>query len=92
MDVGAVGSAGGPGVAGGSGMMRLEVRPQPSRLMSLASPLLALAITVAIGVLLFILLGKAFSDTMLDLMGQENKVMEPRLNKFEPPVPGAERE
>ncbi len=39
-------------------MIRLETRPQPSRLMSLASPLLALAITVAIGVLLFVLLGK----------------------------------
>ncbi|WP_201494233.1 ABC transporter permease [Rubrivivax sp. A210] len=39
-------------------MMRLEVRPQPSRLMSLASPLLALALTVAVGVLLFVLLGK----------------------------------
>ncbi len=39
-------------------MIRLEPRPQPSTLMSLASPLLALAITVLIGVLLFVLLGK----------------------------------
>ena len=39
-------------------MLRLESRPQPSKLMSLASPLLALAITVLIGVLLFALLGK----------------------------------
>ncbi|MDP3083536.1 MAG: ABC transporter permease [Rubrivivax sp.] len=39
-------------------MLRLEARPQPSRLMSLASPLLALAVTVLIGVLLFVLLGK----------------------------------
>jgi hypothetical protein len=33
----------------------------------------------------FILLGKAFSDTMLDLMGLEKKVVEPRLNTFAPP-------
>ena len=39
-------------------MLRLERRAQPSKLMSLASPLLALAITVLIGVLLFLLLGK----------------------------------
>lgn len=39
-------------------MLRLEPRPQPSRWMSLASPLIALAATVAIGVLLFVLLGK----------------------------------
>ncbi len=39
-------------------MMRLEARPQPSQLMSLLSPLLALAITVLIGVGLFLLLGK----------------------------------
>jgi simple sugar transport system permease protein len=39
-------------------MLRLEVRPQPSKAWSLASPLLALAITVAIGVLLFVVLGK----------------------------------
>ena len=39
-------------------MLRLEARPQPSRLMSLASPLLALGLTVLIGVLLFSLLGK----------------------------------
>jgi ABC-type uncharacterized transport system permease subunit len=39
-------------------MLRLEARPQPSKAMSLASPLLALAITVVIGVLLFALLGK----------------------------------
>src|SRR5262245_38992698 len=36
----------------------LEVRPQPSRLMSWASPLIALAVTVVMGVILFSLLGK----------------------------------
>lgn len=39
-------------------MLKLEARPQPSKAMSLASPLLALAITVVIGVILFALLGK----------------------------------
>ncbi len=39
-------------------MLRLEARPQPSRAMSIASPLLALAVTVVVGVLLFALLGK----------------------------------
>ncbi len=39
-------------------MLKLEARPQPSKLMSLASPLLALIITVIIGVGLFVLLGK----------------------------------
>jgi ABC-type uncharacterized transport system permease subunit len=39
-------------------MFKLETRPQPSRVMALASPLLALAITVVVGVLLFVLLGK----------------------------------
>jgi ABC-type uncharacterized transport system permease subunit len=39
-------------------MLKLEVRPQPSRLMSVASPLLALALTVVVGVILFMLLGK----------------------------------
>ena len=39
-------------------MLRLEARPQPSRRCRLASPLLALAITVLIGVALFALLGK----------------------------------
>src|SRR5215218_2957959 len=39
-------------------MLKLEARPQPSRLMSIASPLLALAITVVIGTCLFLLLGK----------------------------------
>ena len=39
-------------------MFRLETRPQPSRWMALASPLLALAITVVLGVGLFLLLGK----------------------------------
>ncbi len=39
-------------------MLRLEARPQPSRVWSYASPLLALAITVVIGVVLFLLLGK----------------------------------
>jgi simple sugar transport system permease protein len=39
-------------------MLKLESRPAPSRVMSVASPLLALAITVLIGVVLFLLLGK----------------------------------
>ena len=39
-------------------MLRLEARPQPSNAMSMASPLIALAATVVIGVLLFTALGK----------------------------------
>jgi simple sugar transport system permease protein len=39
-------------------MLRLEVRPQPSVRWGYASPLLALAITVVIGVILFAVLGK----------------------------------
>ena len=39
-------------------MLRLEVRPQPSKAWSYASPLLALLITVLIGIVLFTLLGK----------------------------------
>ncbi len=39
-------------------MLKLEARPQPSKLMSAGSPLLALAITVVIGVVLFMALGK----------------------------------
>ena len=39
-------------------MLKLEPRPEPSTRMSLLSPLLALAITVLIGTLLFMLLGK----------------------------------
>lgn len=39
-------------------MLKLEARPQASKAMSIASPLLALAITVVIGVILFIALGK----------------------------------
>src|SRR5258706_12706534 len=39
-------------------MLKLEPRPQPSRVMSVASALLALAITVGLGVALFLLLGK----------------------------------
>ncbi|KAF1046019.1 MAG: hypothetical protein GAK38_02722 [Xylophilus sp.] len=39
-------------------ILRLEPRPRPSRLWSYASPLLALALTVAIGVALFAALGK----------------------------------
>jgi len=38
--------------------LKLEARPQPSRLWSYASPLLALAATVVIGLVLFSLLGK----------------------------------
>ena len=39
-------------------MLKLEARPEPSRLMSVMSPVLALAITVVIGTILFMLLGK----------------------------------
>lgn len=39
-------------------MLKLEPRPQPSQAMSIASPLIALAITVALGTALFVLLGK----------------------------------
>ncbi|HVR21676.1 MAG TPA: ABC transporter permease [Polyangiaceae bacterium] len=39
-------------------MLRLEPRPEPSRAMALASPLIALSITVLVGVLLFVALGK----------------------------------
>jgi simple sugar transport system permease protein len=52
--VATVGGRGGAGLT----VLKLEARPQPSALMSLASPLLALAITVLIGVGLFVLLGK----------------------------------
>ncbi|MDO9384971.1 MAG: ABC transporter permease, partial [Hyphomicrobiaceae bacterium] len=39
-------------------MIRLEARPEPSRLWTWASPVLALCITVLIGVVLFMALGK----------------------------------
>ncbi len=39
-------------------MLRLETRPQPSNTMSVLSPVLALGVTVVIGVILFVLLGK----------------------------------
>jgi len=39
-------------------MLRLETRPQPSKWMALASPLLALLITVLLGIALFLLLDK----------------------------------
>ncbi|GAB3491656.1 ABC transporter permease [Curvibacter fontanus] len=39
-------------------MLRLEARPQPSRAWGLGSPLLALALTVLLGVILFVALGK----------------------------------
>jgi len=39
-------------------MLTLETRPEPSRVMSIVSPLLALAITVVLGIGLFTLLGK----------------------------------
>ncbi len=45
-------------------MLRLETRPAPSRAFVLASPLIALAATVIVGVLLFLLLGK---DPLLGL-------------------------
>jgi general nucleoside transport system permease protein len=39
-------------------MLKLEARPEPSKTMSVMSPVLALAITVVIGTVLFMLLGK----------------------------------
>ncbi|HPU54277.1 MAG TPA: ABC transporter permease, partial [Burkholderiaceae bacterium] len=39
-------------------MLRLEARPQPSQLWSYGSPLLALLVTVLIGIVMFISLGK----------------------------------
>ena len=39
-------------------MLRLEARPQPSQVWSYGSPILALLLTVAIGVVMFIALGK----------------------------------
>ena len=39
-------------------MFKLETRAAPSNAMALASPLIALAVTVAVGIVLFILLGK----------------------------------
>jgi ABC-type uncharacterized transport system permease subunit len=39
-------------------MLKLEARPQASRVWTYASPLLALAVTVVIGVILFLVLGK----------------------------------
>lgn len=39
-------------------MLKLEARPQPSQAMSIASPLIALALTVLVGTVLFLLLGK----------------------------------
>lgn len=39
-------------------MLKLEARPQPSQFWGIASPLLALAITVVLGAMLFVALGK----------------------------------
>jgi len=39
-------------------MLQLEPRPAPSRVMSYASPVMALAITMLIGIAMFVLLGK----------------------------------
>ncbi|HRP28740.1 MAG TPA: ABC transporter permease [Burkholderiaceae bacterium] len=39
-------------------MLKFESRPEPSRVMSIASPLLALVVTVVVGVALFAILGK----------------------------------
>jgi len=48
-----------PNCSGANSMsLKLEARPQNSTLWTYASPLLALAITVAIGICLFVLLGK----------------------------------
>ncbi len=58
-------------------MLRLEARPQPSKLMSMASPLLALGVTVLIGVLLFMVLGKD------PLRGLQVFFMEPLKNAYQ---------
>ena len=58
-------------------MLKLEARPQPSKLMSFASPLLALAVTVLMGVLLFVLLGKD------PLRGLQVFFMEPVKNAYQ---------
>ena len=39
-------------------MLKLEARPQPSKFWGIGSPLLALVITVVIGVAIFMLMGK----------------------------------
>ena len=39
-------------------MIKLEARPQPSGFWGYASPILALLVTVVIGVILFVALGK----------------------------------
>ncbi|HSY24113.1 MAG TPA: hypothetical protein VK841_18430, partial [Polyangiaceae bacterium] len=39
-------------------MLRLEARPEPSRLMAVLSPIVALVVTVALGIALFSVLGK----------------------------------
>ncbi len=45
-------------------MIRLEPRAEPSAWLSIASPVLALCLTVALGVLLFVLLGKDALDCL----------------------------
>ena len=45
-------------------MLKLETRASPSNTMALASPLIALAVTVGVGIVLFLLLGK---DPLLGL-------------------------
>ncbi len=57
-------------------MLRLETRPEPSRAMSLASPLIALAITVLIGAVLFAVLGKD------PLRGLQMFLVEPMKNVY----------
>ncbi len=42
----------------GNHMLKLELRPQPSEVWRYASPVLALVITVSLGIGLFVLLGK----------------------------------
>ena len=39
-------------------MLKLEARPQPSDFWRIASPLLALVLTVVLGIILFVMLGK----------------------------------
>ena len=54
----APGRSGRPSGAGGLRVIRLEARPEPSRLMMALSPVVALLVTVAVATALFLVLGK----------------------------------
>ena len=50
-------------------MFKLEARSQPSDFWRIASPLLALVLTVVLGVILFLMLGKTRSRAWLCFFG-----------------------